>query len=315
MFVIRNTYGLKKGTSVRIVKMDGDYYFLSGLLKKRKIPIPRSDFTLEKADVQLMELADSVAIELGATFGHAGGPIGVGIGIGIGALVGSVTTKKRQKRNHIFTVVMMDGGKFDLMFTDKELLLMSRKAPELSRALQNEIINIGQRDIAVGGTSLKPIAGAIDKNQGFSFKKQHSAVQKMPPRTHTRPQGFSKKGKYSVEEVREAAGLGHTESQFVLGEMYQKGDGVPQEFAEAIKWYRMAAEKGHASAQNKLGLMYEYGQYVRQDYVHAHVWYNLSAAQGKIDAVNNRDDLAEHMTPAQIAEAQRLAREWWEDHQ
>ena len=56
--------------------------------------------------------------------------------------------------------------------------------------------------------------------------------------------------------------------------------------------------------------MYANGQGVTQDYVLAHMWFNLSAAQGDADATKNRDRVAGKMTPARIAEAQRLAREW-----
>ena len=47
-----------------------------------------------------------------------------------------------------------------------------------------------------------------------------------------------------------------------------------------------------------------------QDYIKAHMWFNLSAAQGEQKAVEDRDKVAQRMTPAQIAEAQKLAREW-----
>jgi TPR repeat protein len=56
--------------------------------------------------------------------------------------------------------------------------------------------------------------------------------------------------------------------------------------------------------------MYNNGQGVPQDYVLTHMWFNLSAAQGDQAAAKNRDDVAKLMTPAQIAEAQKLAREW-----
>ncbi len=60
--------------------------------------------------------------------------------------------------------------------------------------------------------------------------------------------------------------------------------------------------------------MYNYGQGVPQDYIQAHMWYNLAAASGGDDdremAAKNRDLIAEKMTSEQIAEAQRLAREW-----
>ena len=77
-----------------------------------------------------------------------------------------------------------------------------------------------------------------------------------------------------------------------------------------LKWYRLAADQGDADAQNNLGVMYANGEGVPQDYVRAHMWFNLSAAQGNQDAAENRDSIAKRMTPAQIAEAQKLAREW-----
>jgi uncharacterized protein len=92
--------------------------------------------------------------------------------------------------------------------------------------------------------------------------------------------------------------------------MYAKGQGVPQDYAAAVKWYRLAADQGNAVAQINLGFMYEQGQGVPQDYVQAHKWYNLGAAAGDKDASKNRNIVAGRMTPAQIAEAQKLASAW-----
>jgi uncharacterized protein len=85
---------------------------------------------------------------------------------------------------------------------------------------------------------------------------------------------------------------------------------VSQNYAEALKWYRLAADQGHAIAQNHLGLMYADGRGVPQDYVIAHMWLNLSAAKGYDLSVKNRGFLETRMTAEQIAEAQKLAREW-----
>ena len=103
-------------------------------------------------------------------------------------------------------------------------------------------------------------------------------------------------------------------AQFNLGMMYDKGKGVPQDYAEAVKWYTKAAMHADASAQNNLGFMYSAGRGVPQDYVLAHMWYNLAAAQGNEMARENRDLIAEQMTPADISKAQKLAREWMEKH-
>jgi len=86
---------------------------------------------------------------------------------------------------------------------------------------------------------------------------------------------------------------------------YQRGD-----YAEAMRLWRPLAEQGDALAQAMLGVMYDNGQGVPQDYVLAHMWFNLAAAQGFDTAKAARDIAAERMTGSQIAEAQRLAREW-----
>ncbi len=119
----------------------------------------------------------------------------------------------------------------------------------------------------------------------------------------------------AFREFEPLAEQGVALAQFSLGFMYEKGQGVPQDYAEAVKWYRKAAEQGHGEAMNNLSLMYSHGRGVPQDYVRAHMWFNLAASRlppGKVrdDAVFNRDSLARLMTPEQIAEAQRLAREW-----
>ncbi|MEE8494655.1 MAG: tetratricopeptide repeat protein [Nitrospirales bacterium] len=120
------------------------------------------------------------------------------------------------------------------------------------------------------------------------------------------------RGDYATElqKWRPLAEQGDAEAQKYLGNMYRRGDGVPQDYQEAVRWYRLAAEQGHAGAQAQLGLMYTKGQRVPQDYVQAHMWLSLAAAQGDKRAPKRRDRLAKKMTPAQLAEAQRLAREW-----
>ena len=74
--------------------------------------------------------------------------------------------------------------------------------------------------------------------------------------------------------------------------------------------YRVGAEKGNASAQFSLGFMYEKGQGVPQDYVQAYMWFDLAAAQGTKGAAQWREHTAVHMTPAEIALAQKMTREW-----
>jgi len=107
---------------------------------------------------------------------------------------------------------------------------------------------------------------------------------------------------------------GDAVAQYNLGLMYKQGKGVPQDYKEAVRWYRVAAEQGDATAQYNLGGMYHEGQGVPQNYIQAHMWYNLAASsttgEDRERAAKARDRTAEKMTSEQIAEAQRLAREW-----
>ena len=74
--------------------------------------------------------------------------------------------------------------------------------------------------------------------------------------------------------------------QFNLGLMYDLGDGVPQDGAEAARWYRRAAQQGDAPAQYNLGLMYANGEGVHQDDVEAVRWFRMAAEQGDTKAQN-----------------------------
>jgi TPR repeat protein len=107
-----------------------------------------------------------------------------------------------------------------------------------------------------------------------------------------------------------AAKQGHAGAQANLGTLYLQGTGVPQSSQMALFWFGRAAEQGNVLAFAKLGSMYAEGRGVLQDFTQAHMWYNLAAVQGDPRAAEARDALTKQMTPAQIAEAQRLAREW-----
>ena len=113
----------------------------------------------------------------------------------------------------------------------------------------------------------------------------------------------------AVKWYRLAAQQGHATAQNNLGLMYVKSQGVVQDYVEAVKWYRLAAQQGRASAQFDLGAMYAIGQGVMQDYVKAHVWFNLAAASGHEGSVKARDLTTKMLTPQQIGDAQKLARD------
>jgi Sel1 repeat len=124
------------------------------------------------------------------------------------------------------------------------------------------------------------------------------------------PQDFAQ----AVAWTRKAAEQGLDKAQHTLGISYDNGLGVPLDYEQAAAWYRKAAEQGFAKSQFNLGIAYYIGQGVPQDYVEAHKWGNLAVSRlsGKEQKrfAEERDDLAQTMTPTQLEAAQTLAREW-----
>ena len=119
---------------------------------------------------------------------------------------------------------------------------------------------------------------------------------------------------------RKAAEQGHAWAQYNLGLLYYRGRGVPRDYTEAAAWYRQAAEQGCAEAQASLGFLYGIGQGMPRDYAEAYFWYDLGAADrpdasNAEDAAGLRDDAASHLTPDQLADAQKRVRKWLEEHQ
>lgn len=153
-------------------------------------------------------------------------------------------------------------------------------------------------------------------------------------------------GGQEVSDLLKHAEAGNPDAQNQLGVRYSEGQGVPQNYLEAKDWFKKAADQGHADAQvnlgtlyslgqggtfsdhmalfwfqkaaeqrnalafAKLGMMYERGRGVPQSLVDAHMWYNLSVAYGEKRAAESRNAIATRMTAAQIAEAQKRAKQW-----
>ncbi|MBN35132.1 MAG: hypothetical protein CMM46_10230 [Rhodospirillaceae bacterium] len=91
---------------------------------------------------------------------------------------------------------------------------------------------------------------------------------------------------------------------------YDRGD-----YGTAFEEFLPLAEQGDAWPQILLGAMYYFGEGVEKDYAEAMKWYLLAAEKGNEVARVALDEIASEMTHDQIAEAQRLAAEWWEDYQ
>jgi hypothetical protein len=106
------------------------------------------------------------------------------------------------------------------------------------------------------------------------------------------------------------ADQGDAAAQKSLGDSYANGWGVARSYTEAMSWYRKAAIQNDADAQFQIGEMYESGKGIKQDLAQAYMWYSLAVAAGGKFVGGRLKMLAEKMSPAQIAEGQRLAGEW-----
>ncbi len=114
----------------------------------------------------------------------------------------------------------------------------------------------------------------------------------------------------ALKELTPVAEAGNASAQYSLGLLYEKGQGVAQNYTEAAKWFRKSAEQGNAWAQYSMGLLYIKGQGVPKHYVLGYMWANLAGSQRIEDARKQLNILEKKMTPEQIAEAQKLSREF-----
>jgi len=122
-------------------------------------------------------------------------------------------------------------------------------------------------------------------------------------------QGVTQDYQEAVKWYRMAAEQGNALAQYNLGLLTFNGKGATQDYEEAARLYRLAAEQGLASAQYALGWMYANGQGVEQDHVRAHMRFNLAENKGNSNAQKWRVSISRGMTPAQIEQAQQMARE------
>ncbi len=183
-------------------------------------------------------------------------------------------------------------------------LVLALSAPVLAADLETGGAAYDRGDYATALKEWRPLAEQGDAGAQFFLGLMYTNGLGVP-------QDYAEAAKW----YRLAADGGYDKAQYNLGIMYNNGTGVTQDYAEAMKWFRLAAEQGDALAQYNLGVMYGNKNGVSQDYVQAHMWLNIGASHlppGEVRdlAVSNRDLVEEQMAPAQISEAERLAREW-----
>jgi hypothetical protein len=114
----------------------------------------------------------------------------------------------------------------------------------------------------------------------------------------------------SAKWLRQAADQGLAQAQMYLAIAYLSGYGLPLDAEEALKWLLRAANQGYSSAQLSLGLYYLCYKSIPNHLVLSYMWSYISAANGEVNGPTQVETASRKMTPEQITEAQRLAREW-----
>ena len=112
------------------------------------------------------------------------------------------------------------------------------------------------------------------------------------------------------EELRKLAEAGDAYAQWMLGMRYRNGEGIPQDDAQAMRWFERAADQGYADAQAAAGSGYWAGRGVPKDLVKAYFWSTLALNQGDSSMESRLQGLELQMTPAQVAAAQAQADDW-----
>ncbi len=106
-----------------------------------------------------------------------------------------------------------------------------------------------------------------------------------------------------------SAGKGNADAQNALGQMFEDGEGLETDYAQAANWYHLACESnpdygGAGQGCNNLGLLYLSGHGVPQDNVEAYKYFKIA------NATFNLDEVTQEMTEAEIADAESRVEQW-----
>lgn len=156
---------------------------------------------------------------------------------------------------------------------------LDEKTLNLSGPLQRKIKRIKDSILDHGATHQ-----AMDEPDIVELRKEadqgDAKAQDILGAMYAKGLGVPQDDKQAFIWCRKAAEQGMATSQFNLGIMYAKGQGVPQDDKQAFIWFQKAAEQGVAQAQINLGSMYASGQGVLQDYKQTFIWFQKAAEQG-----------------------------------
>ncbi len=149
-----------------------------------------------------------------------------------------------------------------------------------------------------------------DKNAQFSLGLKYKIGKEGIPQNNIK----------AYEWYLKSAKQGHKRAQYNLGILYSTGEGTPKNYKKARKWFLKAAKQNHEKAQYALGELYRLGKGVSENNIKAYTWFYIADKNGNPKAPKAKEKLSKEtnkkteITPAQITEAQRRAKEWFEKY-
>jgi len=147
--------------------------------------------------------------------------------------------------------------------------------------------------------------------------RNHTVLAASRPLAKT-PSSLPAHGRSEAEilnQLMEQARQGEPTAQYSLGRRYNLGDGVKQDYTEAVRWFSRAAEQGHVLAQGALGDYYSYGRGVPVDPAKAYFWSYLAFAGGDEVSKLRLGRLAGQLPHSEIVRIQQQAEAWFHRHQ
>lgn len=193
---------------------------------------------------------------------------------------------------------------------------------ERARQLQPDVAQTHNSLGVVYAQAGRPEDAAASLTKALDLQPDYPEAQFNLAQLYDTGAGVARDEAEAARLYRSAADQGHVGAQVNLGRMYGTGRGVTRDNAEAVRWYREAAMHGHPFAQFNLALMLETGDGVGQDDVAAYMWYDLAASglasdtreiatSARARALESRTQVAQRMSPEEIDEAERRAKQQW----
>lgn len=161
------------------------------------------------------------------------------------------------------------------------------------------------------------MAAPLAKGEGVAdllqnAEKGESAAQLALSEIYLKGEGVPKDLAEALKWLTKAAEQGSGEAQMKLGGIHLGGRGVKRSSSEAAKWYSMSADQGHAAAQCQLARMHMAGAGVPKDDVEAYKWADLASVQGDAAAKKVLAFLVTKLPPQKVAEAKQRAHDFLE---